>query len=1286
MSRTKTFFGRRRQELFAELNCQRQTGEFLDLVVRVQDIRFRCHRAILSSTPSFKAILSQIHAKGKSSKVIKLRIQNIDPLCFAKILDFVYTGEITISKDDVNDILQAAHLLSGNVLDNISIYCRDFMHNTLCPSNCLLFMHFANMYGFSTLKREARRKAIAHFSKAKQDDGFLTLSSDELVNLLQDDLLQVTSEDEIATSVIRWLNHDPESRKLALPMILKEIHLSCVRVSVLRELESHLAVQESAECLTNITAAKEEHLNGTRQLTTGAHKRGCCCCTPIRKPATTDDLIIIGGGWKVDKLILPLQSIIGLDPDDRHFYHITDLPTPDLVDTSVVNTGRRLYVSGGCIDDDPDSAPIKQIFCYDFATDTWEKLPDMPRGRAEHQSVVVDGKLFLVGGDVKAASDEAASADTTCPLTIDCYDLEKGTWIEPPTAPLIDPLSNTKVAAACRGKLVLIEGLIKTSRRTLRVHALDLLNGEWVYSDIAWKGYESDSHWLDVDISVNAIDDKLYFRAESNLFAYDVKSESLTKVKITAVPSGIKFLYTKLDADCLVDACITSIHEFADRYRQKVERLPFAVTECTVLGTKKSSIGWYCRDHLVKLNRNNINNDQNDKEGRDDDHEDETHSKMRPPTAHFQNPSHSDDLSVELARQCNTGTYTDVVLEVEGQKVCCHRAVLVSTPYFKAMFSSSFKESNSRVVKLCGINFNSLVKILTFLYKGSIQISGDNVQDILQAAHMLQIDEITEFCRTVIQDNIHACNCIGVMRLANLYGFSDLEKKAELQAVTHFSEVRQNEEFLSLSTVELVKLLGGRFNRLLEVTSEDEVVTCVLRWLDHDPESRKTAIPAILQEIRLPYVKVSTLEKLESHPGVLESAECLNKITAVKEGHLAGTRRLHKYGRKRSRKPDNLEILFGGLRWIGLYQPSIPLESIVCRDPNSQQYFYITKLPTSVACVSVARAERHLYVTGGYGPQSQSNDRSASRLAFRYNFLADTWTKLPDMPRGRAEHQSIVVEGKLYVVGGDDKATSVSMDCYDLEEETWIQLVSLPEIDPWSQLRLVDTSSNHVVLFEISCDSKKCVTNDVLRRVLGGYFDAKWTNLVVHVLKVATDPLSNDGDDDSDDSDEDEWNDNDGVWDEKEEDSECDENEQWTRSDILVLHNVDGCDVFVITVNDRVYFHFVCTRLSLFIGRKYIQTVYVYNVKENTVIDAERVCDINHTECDFRRYYNAFGRFKDAVINRYMFQNMASGEGETSTYLLSKSVLIADKRSIGWYCRDLAKFKNVKEPNQSSFD
>ncbi|KAI8518075.1 hypothetical protein Bbelb_040920 [Branchiostoma belcheri] len=449
----------------------------------------------------------------------------------------------------------------------------------------------------------------------------------------------------------------------------------------------------------------------------------------------------------------------------------------------------------------------------------------------------------------------------------------------------------------------------------------------------------------------------------------------------------------------------------------------------------------------------------------------------------YENYAQARELVAELASQRETGAFLDVVIQVDGREFPCHRAVLASTPYFKTMLLSNLTESSSRVIQLREIDSNSFSKILDFLYTGKIRIGKDDVQDILQTAHMLQFDKILQYCREFINDNLDLSNCLGVMRLADMYDFPAIKRKARNMAVLNFSNVTQDEEFLSLSVKDLVDLLEGEHLKPVKDMNEDDIVHSVIRWLDHIPEIRQTAIPMIFKEIRLSCVRVSVLQKLESHPVIQGSAECLAKVTAAKEKHLLGTDHVEVEDAKSHRQetPDSLAIIVGG--WKAVKRPhnphdeqSIPpqptaLQSIICFDPDIQQYYDITTLPTRVSgYMSVASAGRHLYVTGGrvHPLVGQGPHSAPSRQAFRYDFPSDTWLRLPDMPRGRAGHQSVVVDGKLFVVGGDaEEGTSlVTMDCYDPVEGAWMKMHMLPLLRTSSTLK-VTTFGDKVVIIEV---------------------------------------------------------------------------------------------------------------------------------------------------------------------------------------------------------------------------
>ncbi|XP_035683134.1 kelch-like protein 30 [Branchiostoma floridae] len=609
------------------------------------------------------------------------------------------------------------------------------------------------------------------------------------------------------------------------------------------------------------------------------------------------------------------------------------------------------------------------------------------------------------------------------------------------------------------------------------------------------------------------------------------------------------------------------------------------------------------------------------------------------------------DLCAELTRQRKSGEFVDVVVEVEGREFPCHRAVLAVTPYFQTMFSSNLMESRARVITLHDIDSESFSKILDFVYTGEILIGEDDVQDILQAAHMLQAEEVLECCQKFIKKNLCPSNCVGVMRLADMYGLCGLKTIARSRAVSQFSEVGQSEEFLSLSTQQLLDLLE---DKELQVENEDDVVLSVIRWLNHNPESRKTEACRILPVLCLSRVRVSVLEKLEAHPAIQESPKCLVKVIATKEGHFSGSPQLMADTEKEDdgRKPssgssDDLALIVGGWKTVTQEHysenptPPTPLQSIICMDIDRKQCYHVTDLPTPiVGCMSVASAGRYLYVTGGRASSLLHPDpgvsNNPSKQAFRYDFATDTWTRLPDMPRGRAGHQSAIVDGKLFLVGGDTTATlfnMFSMECFDIEAEAWIQPPKVPAIIPSPNLKVIACGGKLVLIQGLRKKGRFCV----------------------HALDVKT--------------------------------------QHWTFASRYVPAEDFDANIRATTVHNKVHF---CVDMYMY------SLVYTYDVdKETPSIEEEKLntqvvkeeLHIVHAVCRRRkRYVNGRKGIINTVsrktyelhagqVRRFYFHDMSGHTKLTLPFALFGHGFLATKKGhVGWYCRDkLAEVEKERE-------
>ena len=97
-----------------------------------------------------------------------------------------------------------------------------------------------------------------------------------------------------------------------------------------------------------------------------------------------------------------------------------DMPTPRWSPTSAVVDGRIYVIGGGS--DETDFEYLSNVEEYDPATDTWSRKTDMPtaRGWMSPSSAVVDGKIYVIGGDDGRPGNSSP--------TVEEYDPATDTW------------------------------------------------------------------------------------------------------------------------------------------------------------------------------------------------------------------------------------------------------------------------------------------------------------------------------------------------------------------------------------------------------------------------------------------------------------------------------------------------------------------------------------------------------------------------------------------------------------------------------------------------------------------------------------------------------------------------------------------------------------------------------------------------------------------------------------------------------------------------------------------
>lgn len=113
-------------------------------------------------------------------------------------------------------------------------------------------------------------------------------------------------------------------------------------------------------------------------------------------------------------------------------------------------------------------------------------------------------------------------------------------------------------------------------------------------------------------------------------------------------------------------------------------------------------------------------------------------------------------------------------------KIHAHRAFLAAfSDYFSALLGGGMSESVQNEVTLHGVDGNSVACIIDFAYSGSITISRDTVEPLLETANYLGVQPLICACCTYLADRLDVLNALLVLKTADVFGLQSLLTKVK---------------------------------------------------------------------------------------------------------------------------------------------------------------------------------------------------------------------------------------------------------------------------------------------------------------------------------------------------------------------------------------------------------------------------------------------------------------------------------------------------------------------------
>ncbi|XP_013907369.1 PREDICTED: kelch-like protein 2 [Thamnophis sirtalis] len=121
----------------------------------------------------------------------------------------------------------------------------------------------------------------------------------------------------------------------------------------------------------------------------------------------------------------------------------------------------------------------------------------------------------------------------------------------------------------------------------------------------------------------------------------------------------------------------------------------------------------------------------------------------------------------------------DVTIVAEDMEIAAHRVVLAAcSPYFLAMFTGEMSESQAKKVRIKEVDGWTLKMIIEYIYTGEITVTEENVQVLLPAASLLQLQDVKKSCCDFLETQLHPVNCLGIRAFADVHACIELLNKA----------------------------------------------------------------------------------------------------------------------------------------------------------------------------------------------------------------------------------------------------------------------------------------------------------------------------------------------------------------------------------------------------------------------------------------------------------------------------------------------------------------------------
>uniref|UniRef100_A0A1B0FGY4 Kelch-like protein diablo n=1 Tax=Glossina morsitans morsitans TaxID=37546 RepID=A0A1B0FGY4_GLOMM len=366
------------------LNQLRLDQMHCDFILEAEGECIYAHKLLLvAASPYFGAMLQH---NTKEKREGKVRFTDVEVSALKAIVDYVYTGAITITEDSVTSLLSTSNLL---LIDAVKYNCEQFLKRRVNLTNCLNIRKIADLYYCVELLLYCNKCIAKWFPRLITVEEFLELSFEEFKAIIKDDDLYVQKEEYAYQSVLNWVKYNLEARQVYLPELLRHINLLLLRPEFLKSLiRTEPLFKHDLLCKDVFIEALFHFLPGQKR------KRSLDVSEDTRRSQRrygTPHVAFVGGAngdWQ------SLSTCRMYDISTARLFAMAPL-AECRSGVSTVSLHECLYATGG----HNAQITMKTAERYDPIINQWHHIAPMKNGHAFHGACAFKNQIYVIGGD-----------------------------------------------------------------------------------------------------------------------------------------------------------------------------------------------------------------------------------------------------------------------------------------------------------------------------------------------------------------------------------------------------------------------------------------------------------------------------------------------------------------------------------------------------------------------------------------------------------------------------------------------------------------------------------------------------------------------------------------------------------------------------------------------------------------------------------------------------------------------------------------------------------------------